>query len=539
MTSVEFQDIGTITTLQLNDKILGERVAGTTRQLSFTKISDSASKPLLEFTAVASAVNNVILSNNSTTLNPSIGATGTDTNISIDFLSKGSGSVNLKSTSASAVKISSGTGYQHTTTFSVPTTAASRTITIPDSDFTMGGTTVPYGGTGATSFTAYAPVCGGTTSTGALQSVASAGTSGYPLVSGGASALPSYSANPTVSNLVDTSGNTFLSVSPAASAVNYIRIINSATGGYPIVQAYGSDTNVNLGLYSKGTGIVTAVSGHLTIPFQMFNGTSNQHYTYFNMANTAATRIVTFPDYDFRIIGATTAGSAGQILQSGAASANTWSTPTYPSASGTSRKILVSDGTNNVYSTETYAVPGTSGKVMQSDGTNWTSATPTGTGTPVLATSPTLITPTLGVATATSITFGGSALSTHAERQTFTPVLNFGGATTGITYTTQEGYYNQTGKVIQFQIRIVLSSKGSATGSATITGLPTVANGTEMAAFMTPENLTFTTQPSCFLLPGSSTILLYQAISAGVATSLNDTHYTNTTRMYITGTYQV
>lgn len=77
----------------------------------------------------------------------------------------------------------------------------------------------------------------------------------------------------------------------------------------------------------------------------------------------------------------TAVGSAGQVLQSAGASAvPAYSTPTYPSASGTSRKILVSDGTNNVYSTETYAVPGTSGNVLTSDGTNWTSAAPTGGG---------------------------------------------------------------------------------------------------------------------------------------------------------------
>jgi len=46
-------------------------------------------------------------------------------------------------------------------------------------------------------------------------------------------------------------------------------------------------------------------------------------------------------------------------------------------ASSTSGKILKSDGTNFVASTETYAAPGTSGNVMKSDGTNWTSGTVT------------------------------------------------------------------------------------------------------------------------------------------------------------------
>lgn len=80
------------------------------------------------------------------------------------------------------------------------------------------------------------------------------------------------------------------------------------------------------------------------------------------------------------------------------------STPTFPNASATTRKIIVSDGTNWTASTETYAVPSTSGKVMQSDGTNWTSATPTGTGTPVLATGPTLSAPILGTPASGTLT---------------------------------------------------------------------------------------------------------------------------------------
>lgn len=48
------------------------------------------------------------------------------------------------------------------------------------------------GGTGLTSTTAYAVVCGGTTSTGNLQSIASVGTSGQVLTSNGAGALPTF-----------------------------------------------------------------------------------------------------------------------------------------------------------------------------------------------------------------------------------------------------------------------------------------------------------------------------------------------------------
>lgn len=59
-----------------------------------------------------------------------------------------------------------------------------------------GTLTVPNGGTGVASTTAYAVVCGGTTSTGALQSIAGVGTAGQILTSNGAGALPTFQAAP-------------------------------------------------------------------------------------------------------------------------------------------------------------------------------------------------------------------------------------------------------------------------------------------------------------------------------------------------------
>lgn len=60
--------------------------------------------------------------------------------------------------------------------------------------YAPGGTDVAVadGGTGLSSATAYAVLCGGTTSTGAFQSVASVGTSGQVLTSNGAGALPTF-----------------------------------------------------------------------------------------------------------------------------------------------------------------------------------------------------------------------------------------------------------------------------------------------------------------------------------------------------------
>lgn len=75
-----------------------------------------------------------------------------------------------------------------------------------------------------------------------------------------------------------------------------------------------------------------------------------------------------------------TSGTSGKVVVSDGTN-NVYSTPTFPNASATTRKIIVSDGTNWVASTETYAVPGTSGNLLTSNGTNWTSAAPTSSGT--------------------------------------------------------------------------------------------------------------------------------------------------------------
>lgn len=77
---------------------------------------------------------------------------------------------------------------------------------------------------------------------------------------------------------------------------------------------------------------------------------------------------------------ATAAGSAGQVLQSGGASADpAYSTATYPATATGTGKILRADGTNWVATTATYPdTAGTSGNVLTSDGTNWVSSAASG-----------------------------------------------------------------------------------------------------------------------------------------------------------------
>jgi hypothetical protein len=92
---------------------------------------------------------------------------------------------------------------------------------------------VAQGGTGDTSTTAYAVLCGGTTSTGSLQSVAALGTSGWVLTSNGASALPTFqsvSGTGTVTSVSVVSANGFGGTVATPTSTPAITLTTSITG---------------------------------------------------------------------------------------------------------------------------------------------------------------------------------------------------------------------------------------------------------------------------------------------------------------------
>lgn len=60
----------------------------------------------------------------------------------------------------------------------------------------------------------------------------------------------------------DTNGNEILELSPTASAVNHLLARNAATANTPKLEAAGDDTNINLHIKTKGTGEITFVDGN-------------------------------------------------------------------------------------------------------------------------------------------------------------------------------------------------------------------------------------------------------------------------------------
>lgn len=149
---------------------------------------------------------------------------------------------------------------------------------------------------------------------------------------------------------------------------------------------------------------------------------------------------------------------------------------------------------------------------------------------------------TVGTIAATSVNFGGSTLAYYQEG-TFTPILSFGTGTTGITYTGQVGTYTRVGNRVHFQITLLLSNKGNATGEVAVTNLPFTSSSTAnnwVAVTGSLGNVSSgLTQPISFLIfPGTTTIQWYKTVG-GAFSYVTDADMLYNSQITLTGTYQI
>lgn len=123
----------------------------------------------------------------------------------------------------------------------------------------------------------------------------------------------------------------------------------------------------------------------------------------------------------------------------------------------------------------------------------------------------------------------------------WTPSLNFGGSSTGITYVTQQGFYSQIENLVFISMTIGLSNKGSSTGVVTITGLP-VSAGSNDPVFTYPvytNQITYT-GTSIVAYQNSNMIELFSTQSTtGVVTQLTDANFVNASTLILSGSYLV
>jgi hypothetical protein len=116
------------------------------------------------------------------------------------------------------------------------------------------------------------------------------GFSGF-LTQGDANGIFIVGANGSGSIRFTTAGTTYteqMRVSHTASAVNYVQVTGAATGGAaPIISTQGSDSNITLGLQSKGSAAV-ALFTNTKVQFDVFGGGSVVNYIRVAGANTGS-----------------------------------------------------------------------------------------------------------------------------------------------------------------------------------------------------------------------------------------------------------
>jgi len=148
---------------------------------------------------------------------------------------------------------------------------------------------------------------------------------------------------------------------------------------------------------------------------------------------------------------------------------------------------------------------------------------------------------------ATQVPSGGANVLDDYAEGTWTPGISFGLGTTGITYSAQLATYTKIGRVVVVTGRVVLSNKGSSTGTMRITGLPfTIGVGNQNFGVGGPCSFysAFGARVAAgVIVQGVPNQTHFDLTTPNAATGatlvLNDTDATNTSQVNFVATYMV
>lgn len=308
--------------------------------------------------------------------------------------------------------------------------------TITTGTWTATPITVPYGGCGQSSFTAYAVLAGGTTTTGNCQQVSGVGTSGQVLTSNGAAALPTWQAGGGTGTVTHTAGaltmnqivigNAGADIATLGSLGTTTTLLHGNAAGAPTFGSVVLTTDVS-GLLPGGNGGTGVNNGSSTITLGGSFTTSGAFTT--TLTVTGNTN-VTLPNSGTLVNSAVTTLSS--LVSIGTVTSGTWSatpvTVTYGGCgqSSFSTYAILAGGTTSTGNCQQVSGLGSAGQVLTSAGAGalptWTSA---GAGT---------VTATAGNLVSNQIVIGNGTtdLKTLGTLGTTTTLLhgNAGGAPT-------------------------------------------------------------------------------------------------------------
>jgi hypothetical protein len=144
------------------------------------------------------------------------------------------------------------------------------------------------------------------------------------------------------------------------------------------------------------------------------------------------------------------------------------------------------------------------------------------------------------------VTFNGDTAAANAlddyEEGTWTMGVSFGGASVGVTTSSNTGTYTKIGRQVTVNGVLVLTSKGSSTGAVLITGLPfTIANSYLNYSTVTVrlENISFANQFQAYGGIGSTVIALDEITEAGVNGELTNSDFADNSTVMVSLTYFV
>jgi hypothetical protein len=475
---------------------------------------------------VASIANRVNIAGAATGSTPSIFAAGTDTNVSLTVSSKGTGNVNIYTNSMSNVAgqfihVASAVNYWQ---FIPAATGVDPYVQVAGSDANI-AFAVSSKGTRGIDFYTNSTAClafrvnhvasavnrigvyGGATGNSAIITAEGETNANLRIQSSG-------------SGVVDISpgANLTVRVVPVASAVNYWYVYGNTTGSFPVINSAGSDTNINAGFSTQGTGqhlfyshSTTALQFVITSAVNAVNrldvsgaATTNYPYLYANGSDTnVGMSILSKGSGYFTFQTNADSGTAREQLRiTHTTSAVNYLTVTggatgiAPSivATGSDTNIslaLSSKGSNNIalYTNNIGAAQVV--VTHTASATRYLTLTGSNGGNPTISTSAgdvAIAVPLdLSGASAGQIKFPASQNASadantldDYEEGTFTPTLvsSGGGAP---TYSVQVGHYTKVGNRVFFNLRVKRATVATmAAGNITVGGLPfTSANVTD------------------------------------------------------------
>jgi hypothetical protein len=128
------------------------------------------------------------------------------------------------------------------------------------------------------------------------------------------------------------------------------------------------------------------------------------------------------------------------------------------------------------------------------------------------------------------------------EEGTWTMGVAFGGASVGVTTSSNTGTYTKIGRQVTINGYLELTSKGSSTGAAIITGLPfTIANNNAnySSASLTLNRITFANQFQGRGNINATTIALQEITILGAVTNLTNSDFADDSTIMVSLTYFV